>query len=105
MSSAICFNLDQSKILLSGNGLSCTHSSKSPILIMYGAKLNLLPFTGYNTIPTFNKKSFEKIVGKRRKCWLQALPPFPHNVLYLMKEKLHHLSHTVIAICKCFQFG
>ena len=44
MSSAICFNLDQSKILSSGNRL-----------------------TRYHTITTFNnmgKKPFENIVGK-----------------------------------------
>ena len=44
MSSAICFNLDWSKILLSGNGLTLYHTA--------------------STFNTLYKKPFENIAGK-----------------------------------------
>ena len=62
MSSAICFDLDQSKILSSGKGLN-NIQQRSQCFPVYQRYL-----TPYHTIPTFNdptKRPFENIVGKR----------------------------------------
>ena len=83
MSSAICFNLDQSKILSSGNML-----------------------TLYPIIQTFNdseKEAFRKHCGKRRKCCLTSIFSFSHNVFYSSHNKVKFLSHIYFVICKVFQ--
>ena len=53
MLSAICFNLDRSKILLSGNGLN--------------------PYHRIMTFSDLEKENFENTVGNGEKCWLPAL--------------------------------
>ena len=45
MLSAICFNLDQSKILFSGNGLTLYSKEDSSIDSKYMQTCSLLPFT------------------------------------------------------------
>ena len=43
----------------------------------------------FHTIPTFNNHEIEgstKRYGKRRKCWLPALPPFPTKIKYENKQ-------------------
>ena len=98
MSSAICFNLEQSKILSSGN------------------ELNL-----YNTILTFNdswKLAFENIVGKEKKnagkqhflhfpalqvfrkhC---AISPFPKVFFTLLENFLLFSSNSKLLSAKSF---
>ena len=85
MSSAICFNLDQSKILSSGNVLTLCH-----------------------IIPTMNnpeKESFKKHCAERRKYWLPAFSPFPTMFSTHSKENILLLSGIYFVICKCFEFG
>ena len=88
MSSAICFNLDQSEILSSDNGL-----------------------TIYHTVPSSNDP------GKRSHFSLKALwekkemlvtsifafSPFTLNVFYFSQNKVHFLIHNYDVICKVFQ--
>ena len=82
MSSAICFNLDQSKMLSSSNWL-----------------------TLYHTMATFDspkEKAFGNSVGKGRNADNKH---FLHNVFYPLKNKFKMLSHTETVICNCFRFG
>ena len=61
MSFAICFNLDQSKILSSGNRLTFTTQSR--------------------LLTTLGKKSFENIVGKGENDGNQHFLLFPQSFL------------------------
>ena len=77
MSSAICFNLDQSKILSSGNGLKD------------------LRLTFYHTIPTFNnleKEAFGKHCGKRQKCCISPFPTMFSTLPFTNFNSSHTLS-------------
>ena len=74
MLSAICFNLDQSKILLSGNGL------------------NLYP-----TIP-----SFHNLKGKELLETVGGKGAFSHTTLHVFRGKLYPLSKIKSLICKLF---
>ena len=68
MPSAICFNMEQSKIFSSGNGVT----NQSFVTFRF-AKY-------YLTIPTFNKperEGFWKQYGERTKCWSPEYSPFP----------------------------
>ena len=68
MSSAICFNLDQSKILSSGNGLSLYQTVQS--FKTFGDKFE-------NTLMTPSTKPFENIVGKGENPGNQHFLLFP----------------------------
>ena len=74
ISSAICFNLDQSKIPLPGNGL-----------------------TLYHTIPTLKKKPLENIVGKGENAGNQHSLFIPQGFLPSQRQKssfeLHLFCH------------
>ena len=48
---------------------------------------------------TLKKKPSENIKGKGE----PAFSPFPTMFFYPIGEKLHHLNHTEIVVCKCFQ--
>ena len=76
MLSAICYNLDQCKILLSGNGL-----------------------TLYHTIQTLNdpKEKCHEKHWKKENAW-------NHGVFLRVKER-NHFSNIEFVVCKCFQFG
>ena len=72
ITSAICSNLDQSEILLSGNGLTL-----SQVTILDAAKLkefadNNSEFDENDSLQTGRKHN-----GKRRNCLLWAISPFP----------------------------
>ena len=73
MSSAICFNLDQSKILSSGYGLFTIQQNSRLDQIMSILRRQ----NRSNLIVEFCLERVKNIVGKRRKCWLPALSPFP----------------------------
>ena len=78
MPSAICSNLDQSKILSSGNGF---------ISSILSAEARTL----YHTIKTLNdpeKGSFRKPCGQWRKCWSPAFSHFPTKFLPYQRQKL-----------------
>ena len=75
MSSAICFNLDQSKILSSVYGLI------SPFLFL---ELNLFKFEStsgeqnkYDMTDWICIRWTRKYCYTKRKCWLEAIFPFP----------------------------
>ena len=83
MSSAICFNLDQSKILSSGNGLKAR--------IVCSKELTHYQMTNYRLFQTERvcrqqfqvRQKWQKVIqmgrkhcGKRRNCSLRAIPPF-----------------------------
>ena len=66
MSSAICFNLDQSYILLSGNGLN-TATAESSKQCTYNSTQAILPYPFLKQALVFTclqYKSFENTVGK-----------------------------------------
>ena len=72
MLSTICFNLVQSEILLSGNGLTLyqmTILNWSKLKAFADDKINL------NDKTCFGKG--RKHCCKRRNCWLAAISPFP----------------------------
>ena len=85
MLSAICFNLDQSKILSSGNWL-----------------------TLYHTIPTFNdpeekKKPSKKIVEKGENAGNKHFLLFPQCFQpYPSKNKNHHFSYFILSSANAF---
>ena len=115
MLSAICFNLDQSKILSSGNGLSAfyNHSclcSKCRIKIRFTDNLCLIlqdflymevpqilyNSTLYNTIPTFQhlwKKQLLKTLWEKEKMLVTSIFFFSRNVFYSFQPKFQFLSH------------
>ena len=57
MSSAICFNLDQFKILLSSNGIA------------------------WKSINLYNDLAKEALWQNATKCWSPAFFPYPHIVI------------------------
>ena len=75
LSSADCFNLDQFKILSSGNG-----STLYQMKFLDGSKLKAFPDEqnkcNLNTEILFEMS--RKQCGKWRKCWLAAFLHFPH---------------------------
>ena len=102
LSSAICFNLDQSKILSSGNGLSITYIIISCTCIWKISSANktqvsqeiFQPFLHQQILDCSKLKEFadhnfefyenggkvsESVenTGKRRKCSLRGISPFP----------------------------
>ena len=82
MLSAICFDLDQSKILLSGNSL-----------------------TLYHTRPTFNtlaKEGFGKHCGKKRKCWEPAFSSFPAMFSILSQREIVTLTTFNLSSANAF---
>ena len=73
MSSAICSNLDQYKVLSSVNGLipvvlSCIYVFKNSLMLMLSSV-----FTHFNTS---RKKASGKHCGKTRNCSKLAISPF-----------------------------
>ena len=66
MSSAICFNLDQAKILLSGNGL-----------------------TLYHTMTTLDAPEENSLL---KKADIASIFSFSHNISYPMKDKCNVLN-------------
>ena len=81
MSSAICFNSYQSKILSSGNGLTLYHT--------------ILTFT------TLKQKAFENIVvGKAENSGNQHFLFFPQCFIS-SHMKFDFLSHVYFVVCKC----
>ena len=89
MSSAICFNLDQSKILSSGNGLMRKeiHPSSVSDLIFVMVRQNGLHASPQYIYPLphnadflrrFKGKPFENIVGKEENAGNQHFLLFPH---------------------------
>ena len=103
MLSAICFNLDQSKILSYGNELNMQNSQQH-----ISIALRLGGLTLYYTIPTFNdpekERPFENIVGKGENAGNQHFPLFPKYFLPIPK-RISVLSYIYCVACKWFQFG
>ena len=84
MSSAICFNLDKSKILSSDNGLRVLHKSIIPISTNTFLVVSY-PFTQQILILMHQQqKAFENIVGKEIACDEQFLL-FPQCFLLDLK--------------------
>ena len=73
MLSGICFNLDQSKILSSGNELTLYHTIPS--------------------LPTPKKKAFENIVGKGDNTGKQHFVLFPQCFLLVRRQISFFESH------------
>ena len=71
MSSAICFNLDQSKFLSSGNGL-----------IPFAGALTLSSIYLYTHFNTLEEKSFRKTLRKKVKLLKMSNFTFSYNVFY-----------------------
>ena len=82
MSSAISFNLDQSKILSSGNGL-----------------INPLPYTA--DFKQTWERSFLKTLWEKEKMLVTSNFPFSNNVFYPSQKKFHFFSHIYFVVCKC----
>ena len=81
----ICFNLDQSKILLSSNRLT----------------LN-------KTIPTFNdpeKEVFLETLWEKEKMLVTSILSFSDNVFYSFQKGFLFLSYIHFVVLKGFQFG
>ena len=83
MSSAICFNLDQSKILSSGNGLTLSQTSAG--------------FYVYIT-------SLLKTLWEKEKLLVMSNFSFSYSVLYQFEELSAIFIKFEIVICKLFQF-
>ena len=95
-SSAICFNLDQSKILSSGNGL-IIHASWVTIGVDTSKnKFDLFPFqcSQFDSIPhshnDIGKNKFWKMICGKRRCWKS----FQQFFFCSIEGKIIHLSHT-----------
>ena len=82
MLSAICFSLDQSKILSSCNGLkrslllACKNAGLSAIWIL----------TFQHTVPTFNNTGKKSLLKKA--VLVTSIFSFSYNAFYPIKEKL-----------------
>ena len=64
--------------------------------------VNLLIHNADYQTPKKKKIRLKTLWGKRRKCWLPACFPFPPNVFYCFKEKLHHMNHIENIVSKYF---
>ena len=85
MSAAICFNVEKSKILSSGNGL-----------------------TLYYKITNFNSpvlEAFENFVKKGENAGTQQFLFFSQCFLPPKTQNAKCVSHVYFVVCKCFQFG
>ena len=58
-------------------------------------------------MPSFHypEKNILKTLWTKKKMLETSIISFSHNVFHLMREKLHHLSHIEVVVCKCFEFG
>ena len=81
--SAICFNLDQSKIL-SGNGLTLSQTSPG----FYVSAVRLL-----------------KTLWEKEKLLVTSNFSLSHSVFYLFEELSAIFNKTEIVVWKLFQFG
>ena len=97
MSSAICFNLDQSKILFSGNGLiNVLHFD------VWLKKINLLP-----NEPLFSRLHYTSFVNTMGKGEIA------HNDQFLLFlqcflcfwSNFYHFKQIQSVVCQLFQFG
>ena len=95
MLSAICFNLDQSKILSYGNELNMQNSQQH-----ISIALRLGGLTLYYTIPTFNDPEHErgllKTLWEKEKMLETSVFPFSQNIFYpSQKEFLFWVTFIV----------
>ena len=59
----------------------------------------------YHTILTFDnpeKQAFQKYCGKRRKCWLPAIPPFHTMFSTLSKTEIIILATCILSSSNAF---
>ena len=87
ISSVICFNLDQSKILSSGNELTLFQTSP-----------------GFYNVDIC-KTSLLKILWEKEKLLLTSSIFFSHSVFYLLGELSAIFIKFEIVVCGLFQFG
>ena len=100
--SAICFNLDQSKILSSGNELSSIFSITYNVILSTKMKFHLIHF---HTIPHFDALkiySCGKHCEKRRNCLEQAISPFLTMFSTLYGTYFPFYMHFKISSAICF---
>ena len=100
--SAICFNLDQSKILSSGNELSSIFSITYHVILSTKMKFHLIHF---HTIPHFDALkiySCGKHCEKRRNCLEQAISPFLTMFSTLYGTYFPFYMHFKISSAICF---
>ena len=94
MLSAICFNLDESKILLSGNGIEEDQAVQN---------LQSYPYCTVHN-PDFkrlrNKKPFENNVGKGENSENQLFLLFPQSFLFLPKTNSNFLVLFILSSAK-----
>ena len=111
MSSAICFNLDRSKILWFCNVLNpFKHDFQSSRNIKFVISANgfgpvQLFSTQSQLLTTLRKKASEKIFGKGEKAGNQQFLFFSQNVFYPSKNKFHFLSHFNLSSASAFNLG
>ena len=105
MSSAICLNVDQSKILLSGNGLTLSQTRTGFACLLYKSFENTV---GKGEIA--RKERLLKTLWEKEKCW-STFKQIADDILKCIQigkyvpNRVETLGHICIVVCKCFQFG
>ena len=97
MSAAICFNLDQSKILSSGNGLSHLFTEHDSIM-----------FNSFPNKPWFSRvcsKSVLKTLFEKEKLLVTSNFSFSNSVFYPFGKLFAIFIKFEIVVCKLFQYG
>ena len=98
MLSAICLNLDQSKILSSGNGLkNC--------LLYISSSYNVNPFPKKPWFLCVCSTNPLKTLQEKEKLLVTSNFSFSHSVFYLFGELFAISNELEIVVCKLFQFG
>ena len=88
MSSALCFDLDQSKILSFGTGLTLSQTN---------------PGFYVSAVQALKKK--KKTLWEKEKLLVTSNFSFSHNVFYTVGELLAIYIKFEIVVCKLFHFG
>ena len=111
MSTAICSNLDQSKILLSVNQLKlCCLLEVTPTDKQNPPSLKCFETSGHNFNPFPNKpwflcvcsSSLLKTLWEKEKLLAMSNFSFSHNVFYLFGELTAIFNKLEIVVCKLF---
>ena len=112
MPSAICFNLDQPKMLSSGNGLN--HSIFFPV----NERHHHLRYSQFFVCKCFqfglvqNFVVWEWVKMPSAICFnldqskmLSSGNGLNHSIFFPINERHHHLRYSQFFVCKCFQFA
>ena len=117
MSAAICFNLDQSKILLSGNGLRglstifCVEIKNAFLLSLRMPYVCLVldsEFNPFPDMPWFLRVcivSLLKTLREKEKLLVTSNLSFSHSVFYPFGELSAIFIKLKIVVCNLFEFG